>query len=77
MKPTAAINFALNNNVAPRLRVKSIEWVPTKKQWKVKVFEYDPGAWSIGVLYRHKVYFDESFIKICEEFTESGITRWC
>jgi len=77
MKPTAAINFALNNNIAPRMRIKSIEWVPTKKQWKVKVFEYDPGAWSIGVPYRQTIYFDKCFIKRCEDYIKGGVTRWC
>ena len=81
MKPKAAINFALNNHVAPRVLVKDIEWVPTKKQWKVTVWEYDStssGAWGINVPYRHKIYFDETFIKKCEEYLEKGgIPKWC
>jgi hypothetical protein len=79
MKPTEAINFALNNAVAPRVLVKNIEWVPTKKQWKVTVWEYDStssGAWGINVPYRHKIYFNEDFINRCDEFVKKGITRW-
>lgn len=79
MKPKAAINFALNNYIAPRLIIKDIEYVPTKKQWKVKAMEYDHscGAWGISVPYRHKIYFDEKFINLCDEFVKKGVTNWC
>jgi hypothetical protein len=78
MKPIAAIRFALNNHVVPSLHIRSVEWVPTKLQWKVKLSErFDDGAWSIGGAYRHTIYFDECFIKRCEEFIKGGVTKWC
>jgi uncharacterized Zn finger protein len=79
MKPIAAIHFALNNNIAPRMHIKKVDWVPTKKQWKVSITEnFAPdGAWSIGGQYHHKIYFDENFINRCQEAVERGITRWC
>jgi len=69
MKPRAAINFALNNEVAPYVKILDINWVPTKCQWKVRVL--DP-EW-----YRQTIYFDKCFIKRCEDYIKGGVTRWC
>lgn len=70
MKPKAAINFALNNNIAPGVKILDINWVPTKHQWKIRVFDT---GW-----YRQTIYFDECFIKRCEYYIkEGGATKWC
>lgn len=66
-----AVNFALNNFKAPRLRIHNIK-LRSDKQYKVRCSEIDEDGFTV----RCTLYFDESFIKKCLQFYNRGVRQW-
>jgi hypothetical protein len=62
------IDFALNNFMAPRLKVTDRKYRVTKDDYKVRVQDID--------LFNCTLYFDKSFIDKCIEHVKAGGRRW-
>ena len=65
-----AINFALNNFKAPKVKVLKIKYLSTENQYKVRILE------TVEYPARGTVYFDKGFIERCLEWYKKGVRHW-
>ena len=67
-----AVNFALNNFKAPKLKVHNIKHLTSKDEYKVRCSEID----KQGFTSRCTLYFKKSFIKKCLKWYNKGARYW-
>jgi hypothetical protein len=65
-----AVNFALNNFKAPKVRVLSIKYLSSKDEYKVRISETDEYP------ARGTVYFPKPMIERCLEWYKKGARQW-
>ena len=67
-----AINFALNNFIAPKVRVLNIKYLSTKDEYKVRCAEID----EQGFTSRCTLYFEKPFVDKCLKWYKKGARHW-